>query len=259
MRNIIKTTTSLLVISIILVIKAPNVLAQATSSGLAITIPISGDNIQEGHIICSGTEGFILCELPFNPQMYGVVSNNPAIALEAESDEQTRFVVSSGTARVKITAKYGDISKGQLVTSSDIPGVAQLADRNGYVLGTALDSYKPANPEDIGEIVIAIKVHPAAGISAARSDLLQVLRQGIEAPLFEPLASLRYVLAALIILLAFTLGFVYFGRVARTGIEAIGRNPLASKMIQFSVVLHVTITIVIVLAGLAMAYLILIL
>lgn len=259
MKNIYKISIILLLTVVINSTLIKDVKSQATSSGLAITIPISGDNIQEGHIICSGEAGFKLCDTPFTPQMYGVVSNNPAIALEADSDEQTKLVVSSGTTKVKVSAKNGNISKGQLITSSNDPGIGQLADRNGYVLGTALDSYEPANAEDIGEIVIAIKVQPAAGISAARSDLLQVIRQGIEAPLFEPLASLRYVLAALIILLAFTLGFVYFGRVARTGIEAIGRNPLASKMIQFSVVLHVLITIAIVLVGLAMAYLILIL
>ena len=58
---------------------------------------------------------------------------------------------------------------------------------------------------------------------------------------------------------SFVMGFVYFGRVARSGIEAIGRNPLASRIIQFNVILHILISIVIVLVGLAIAYLILIL
>ena len=233
--------------------------AQTSSSGIAITIPIKGENIKEGHIVCGTTEGFGVCEVENNPQMHGVVTDNPSISLEAESDEQTRLVVSGGTAKVLVSAKNGNIKVGDLVTSSDLPGVGMLATRNGYVLGTALENFEPGNSEDIGNIIVAINIHVAAGLSGARSDLLQVLRQGISAPLFEPLASFRYVLAALIILLSFTLGFIYFGRVAKTGIEAIGRNPLASRVIQISIMIHILITIVIVLVGLAMAYLILIL
>jgi F0F1-type ATP synthase membrane subunit c/vacuolar-type H+-ATPase subunit K len=73
------------------------------------------------------------------------------------------------------------------------------------------------------------------------------------------LASLRYLLAFLIAIIAFVLGFIYFGRVVRVGIEAIGRNPLARRMIQITMLFNILITIVIVLAGLLIAYLILVL
>ena len=146
-----------------------------------------------------------------------------------------------------------------MITTSINPGVGKLATRNGFVLGTAMEDYQGQDPNAIGEINVAINIHPAAGISGARGELLTVLREGLSAPLFEPLASLRYILAALILLLAFVLGFAYFGRVSRTGVEAIGRNPLASRVIQTSVVMHVLITIVIILIGFGMAYLILLL
>jgi len=63
----------------------------------------------------------------------------------------------------------------------------------------------------------------------------------------------------LVTITSFILGFVYFGRVARSGVEAIGRNPLASRIIQFNMLLHIVMSMVIVLIGLAIAYLILIL
>jgi F0F1-type ATP synthase membrane subunit c/vacuolar-type H+-ATPase subunit K len=107
--------------------------------------------------------------------------------------------------------------------------------------------------------MIVLNIHPAAGSTGAKSNLMSALRQGLSAPLFEPLDSLRYLLAALILLLSFVMGFAYFGRVSKTGIEAIGRNPLASRMIQLSIIMHIMITIVIVLIGFGMAYLILIL
>jgi F0F1-type ATP synthase membrane subunit c/vacuolar-type H+-ATPase subunit K len=52
---------------------------------------------------------------------------------------------------------------------------------------------------------------------------------------------------------------IYFGKASRAGIEAVGRNPLAKRVIQLTVVMNIVLTIVIVLVGLAIAYLILIL
>lgn len=234
--------------------------AQITSTGIAIPIEIKDTNsVVEGNIICSGEGGYELCATAYNTEMLGVVSNSPAAALEYEDKTNIVLVLTSGTAVTKVTASGGEISKGNLITTSDNPGVGQLAGKNGYVLGTAMEDYKPANSNDVGEIRVAINIHPAAGLSGPRSELLTVLREGLSAPLFEPLASLRYILAALILLLAFILGFAYFGRVSKTGVEAIGRNPLASRVIQTSVLMHVLITIVIILIGFGMAYLILIL
>ncbi len=257
-KNKVLSLVKIFLIITIFLLNVIYVRAQATS-GIAFNIPVADSEAKESDIICGSDEGFIRCNNEYDPQIHGVVTENPAISLEAASDEETRLIVTSGIAKVKVSAKNGNITKGGLITSSNTSGVGQLASRNGYVLGTAIDEFSSDNLEDTSLINVAINIHPAAGLAGPRSDLLQVLRQGLQAPLFEPLASLRYILAAAIILMAFTLGFIYFGRVARTGVEAIGRNPLASKIIQFSVVLHILITIVIILAGLGMAYLVLIL
>ena len=227
---------------------------------MAISFPIEGE-AESGDIICSKPEGFVRCGRPFDPQMFGVISDNPATALEAEGTQgdTTRFVLTNGLVRVKVSGINGAISEGDLITSSEIPGFGQLADRNGYVLGASLDDFVGDGQDDRGEVLVALNIHPAAGLAGPRSDLINVLRQGISAPLFEPLDAFRYVLAALLILISFSLGFIYFGRVAKTGIEAMGRNPMASRMIQLAVLFNIVITIVIVLIGLAIAYLILIL
>lgn len=237
------------------------VFGQADSSGVAISYPINADTAESGHIICAGSEGFVLCDRAFDPQLAGVITDNPAVALEAPGTEGdiTRLVLANGTAVVKVSGEGGAIKKGNFVTSSEVPGVGQLATRNGYVLGAALDNFDGESADDRGEVLVALNIHPAAGLAGPRSDLINIIRQGISAPLFEPLAAFRYVLAALMIVLAFSLGFIYFGRVAKTGIEAMGRNPTASRMIQMAVLFNIVITIMIVLIGLAIAYLILIL
>lgn len=234
-----------------------NVYGQVSSSGVAISISFEGD-ASEGDIICRGQDGFKLCDAEYDTEIFGVVTQSPSSAFEVEEDGVV-LVVSSGVSIVNVSAVNGEITEGDLVTTSDIPGVGMLADRNGYVLGSALGSYSSDDPDQTGNVLVAINIHPAAGLASARTDLIQVLRSGLALPLFEPLSAFRYILAALIILFAFVLGFVYFGRVARSGVEAMGRNPLAARLIQVSVIVNVVITVVIVLAGLLLAYLILIL
>ena len=249
----------LLVITIIIFGNIKNTNAQISSSGIAITVDIAGDNVTEGNIICRQDNGFKLCDSEYHTEMYGVVVENPSAAFEEARTDTNYLVICNGKAVVRVSSQNGNIKKGDLITSSYISGVGVLALKNGYVLGTSLEDYSSDNPDNIGTVMVALNIHPAAGLSGAKSNLITALREGMSAPIFEPLDSLRYLLAALILLLSFVLGFAYFGRVSRTGIEAIGRNPLASRMIQLSIVMHILITIVIILVGFGMAYIILIL
>lgn len=236
-----------------------SVSAQITSSGIAVSVPVNDRNAKDGDVICTYKEGNQRCKSAYDPSMYGVISKNPSAAIRDEELSGAELVISSGIARVRASSVNGNIKEGEFVTSSEVPGVVQLANRNGYVLGTSLENFESRDANDIRVIQVAVNIHPAAGLAGPRTDLLQVIRQGLATPLLEPLDSLRYLLAVIIVLVSFTLGLVYFGRVARAGVEAVGRNPLARRMIEFSVVLHILLTIVIILVGLVIAYLILIL
>lgn len=239
------------------VFSVTNVNAQIDSSGFAHSIAVT-EEVQSGDLICRSSVLFVRCNTEYNTELYGVVTSSPATALEVAGNDVVQ-VISSGTVITRVSAVNGSIAEGDLITSSDNPGVGKKADRNGYVVGTALEAFTADSPDQVGEILVAVNIHPAAGLASSRTNLIQVLREGLSAPLFEPLAALRYILAALIILSSFVLGFVYFGRVARTGVEAMGRNPLAARTIQASVILHILITIAIVIAGLVLSYLVLIL
>jgi len=236
-----------------------NVSAQVSSSGIAHTIEIVGEKINDGDIVCKGDAGFKICDSEYDTEIYGVVVENPAAAFEEETKSNNYLVISEGKTAVRVSSQNGNIKKGDLITTSFRPGIGVKAVKNGYVLGSSLEDYNSNDPNNIQTIMVVLNIHPAAGISGAKSNLITAIRQGVSAPIFEPLDSLRYLLAAMILLLSFIMGFVYFGRVSRTGIEAIGRNPLASKMIQLSIVMHILITIVIILVGFGMAYIILIL
>ena len=107
--------------------------------------------------------------------------------------------------------------------------------------------------------MVAIGAKQAFIALSTKGNLLETVRQALLSPTLTPLASLRYVLASIMAVGAFILGFWYFGRVAKTGVEAIGRNPLAGRTIQLGVILNLLLTGVIMASGLVVAYLILVL
>jgi len=249
---------SIFILTFFSLIFSGEVVAQedVTSSGLAVTIPLEGD-IEDGTLICTDKESIKPCDISFNASMYGVVVGKPATALESDLTENAYLVVASGKAMVRVSTVSGKIKAGELLTSSDKAGIAVKADRNGYVLGTALGDYEVDDPDQIGQILVSINVHPSSTFTDDRSNLLELLRKGLAAPLLTPLSALRYIMAGFVTIVSFLLGFIYFGRLAKAAIDAIGRNPLAHKTIQLTVVFHIFVTVVIVLAGIGIAYLIL--
>lgn len=233
--------------------------AQPSSSGFAVSIPLTESEVDEGDIVCSYIEGFARCINPYDTSVYGVIVSNVSVSVEDTELENSRLALTTGIASIKVSSREGNIKEGDLITTSEVPGVGQKANRNGYVIGSAIEDYESGDENAIGRIQIAINIHPAAGLTGPGSNLLQFIRQGLAVPLFEPLASLRYLLAVLMVLISFTLGMIYFGRSSRAGIEAVGRNPLARRVIQFTVLLNIVLTVAIVMVGLGIAYMILVL
>ena len=170
-----------------------------------------------------------------------------------------RLVMQKGDVLVRVSSQNGNIEVGDLVTTSTVPGVAKKATSNGFILGLALEAYASDDSETTGNILVSINIHPTSSFVGDRANLVANIRQALSAPVIAPLASLRYLLAFIIAILAFALGFLYFGRVVKSGVEAVGRNPLASRVIQITVIINILITLVIVVTGLAIALLILIL
>lgn len=231
------------------VVQAQNLL----NTGIAVTYDLSGD-ISDGQVLCNQSLKIVPCTTAYSTDIVGVYVQSPAILLDNLSLPTGKPIMASGKAQVQITVANGDIKVGDYLSTSEKPGIAQKATKSGYILGTALE-----DSQGDGKILIDVAIKPVIVSSSQRVNLLDTARNALLAPYLSPLASLRYVLAALAAAGAFILGFIYFGRVARSGVEAIGRNPLAGRAIQFSVILNLILTLVIMATGLVIAYLILIL
>lgn len=226
----------------------PVVLWLAVAGSVAVENP----DLTSGTIICAYAEGNLPCNREYDPAVLGVIDREPGVYLQNVSQTQTLPLVTSGKATVRVKADTG-IKKGDFVTSSTEAGVGQKAKRSGYVVGTA-------QADQQGEtVLVEVGVRPALVMEGIRGNLLETIREGLAAVYLTPLTALRYMLALVVTVIAFTLGFMYFGRVAKTGVEAVGRNPLASRTIQLSVVFNIGLTAIIMIAGLVLAYLILIL
>jgi hypothetical protein len=232
--------------------------AQNISVGTALSIPIVDKNVKDGGIINSTSKGYGLTTIAYDSNMYGVYTESPAIYLENTDDPQ-KPVTTSGKANVLVSSINGNIKKNDFITSSTIPGVGEKATNNGMILGTALQDYGNSDKKAVGKIMVAINPHLNSSFTASRSNLLQAVQDTYNPVFLSQLTTLRYIIAAGIVLISFAIGFIYFGRVASRGVEALGRNPLAGPAIQFSLAINLILIVVIILVGLGIGYMILVL
>lgn len=238
---------------------AGDIFAQVGSSGVAVNVPLGIENVEDGSVICNQQGGYKLCDSFYTSTIFGIVALDPAAEFTGDDFEETVPVMTDGNSLLRVDATNGNIAAGDLLTTSETPGVAVRADRDGFVIGSSLEDYAPDSPDEEGLVLVSINVHPSTGLSGATANLLTNLRSGLSFPLLSPLVSLRYLLSFAIAVIGFGFGFLYFGRVARSGVEAIGRNPLARRTIQISIFINVLLGIVVVVGSLAIAALILIL
>jgi hypothetical protein len=226
-------------------------------TGTAVSVEIQDKNVPEGSIISAIEKGYSLSRTKYDTSIYGASSKTPAVSLEAQEGSNLHSVVYAGQTKVLVSTSNGNIKKNDFITSSEIPGVGIKATENGFVLGIALENYSGKNT---GKILVSVSPHLNNSIVHVVSsrNIFDLLTNSQKATKMSPLDSLRYLVAALVVIAAFVLGFIFFGKVAQRGVEAVGRNPLAGRFIEFSVILNVLLTALIIVVGLGLAYLILI-
>lgn len=252
------TTVFLLLIFIVLS-GGRKLYAQNTGvgSGVASSTTITG-SYKDGDLVCidPATNTNTICTKAYDPNMIGVIVENPSVSFT--NSQGGVPVISLGDAYTNVTASNGVIKKGDFITSSVTPGVGQLSKKSGYVLGVALEDYLDTNPGSVGKISISVNIRPAVLTTGAGNNLLQLIKEGVTGAFESPLAAFRYVVAGILAIVSFVFGFLHFGKMAKSGVEALGRNPLAAKTIQFGIVMNVAIAIMIMGVGLGIAYVVLV-
>lgn len=244
------------------------------SQGIEVTsvYEITDQDAAEGDIVKTTDKGLTRTDLGFDNKMFGVIANQPLLVYrttEATAGAKDKPVLRSGIAQVNVTSLNGPIKYGDYITSSAVSGKGQKASESGYVLGIALAAFDGNNTETIdgpkgkvalGKIPVAVRIEYAE-ISNPRfiTRLFSFVGTAFLENINDPKKfgeAIRYMAAALVVLLSFTFGFLTFSRSILKSIEAIGRNPLARGTIQFSIILNIVLLVVSGLVGIIASILI---
>ncbi len=241
----------------VLVIFPFKVFAQAPAAlgGVAVNVEMKDRDAVPGDIISVTKDGLVRSAVAYDPLMYGVVSAAPILSVEPKTDT-SKSVISTGETDVRVSTKNGAIEIGDLITGSADVGVGQKATESGYVLGKALKAY---NDSSVGTIPVAVSISYVAitakegtGPAAAAGSFLQRLAEAISNPDKFGI-YLRYLVAGLVGLISVAGGIFAFVRFMNTGLEAIGRNPLARKTIVGGMILSGVVVLVLAASGLGIA------
>lgn len=229
----------------------------AFSTGTGYSIPIEQES-QEGNIISFVNGKYVLSFKEYDSSIFGVVTDEPSTSVEDLNLEKYKLVVNSGESLVTVVNKNGDIRKGDFITTSTLPGVGMKATKSGQVIGTALEDYYATNSDEVGKISVFLNVKSQFISLSGTTNILSALKSGLESPFLTPVITLRYILATLVTGASFVIGFVSFGKISGSSVEALGRNPLAGTSIKRVVFFNFLLTFIIMMGGLFIAYLILI-
>ena len=230
--------------------------AQAMAPGVAVEVQLNEALVEvaDGLIICDTQFGKVLCEQSYSQDMYGVIDDSPAVALINTTELNTRPIITSGRVYVQVTNQGGEIKKGDYITSSEVPGVGQKAARSGQMLGISLEDYDSQDLKEISKVLVELNIRPV--VLEART-MVDRVRNQIRIIAGPARVGFRHALAALVTAVGVAAGVGFFGKVVKSGVESVGRNPRAMGKIQFSMGLNLILTAVVMGVGLLAAYFIL--
>lgn len=227
---------------------------------LAVNLEIKDSEAKVGDIVIKSEKGIVLANRPYSPELVGVIGENP-IMVFGKATTSTLSVIYLGEAQIRVSNINGEIKKGDFITSSEKPGVGQKATQSGFVVAKALEDFNQEEglikaEVDIQYVNIAQPVTPDQKKVSPVNILTKIIEQLQEAQNLPEI--LRYIFAILLAGGSFFAGFFSFIRALQKGVEATGRNPLARGSIRFAMILNLVGIVILTLAGLGLAFFVII-
>jgi len=242
----------LIIITIIFLIKI-DVNGQNTDISLSLIVQNVPSGPVSGLVVVESGGIYTLSSTRSDTKVVGVITETPSMTLRKSNNPQSYFVNNSGVGLVRASNKSGKISKGDGLATSDVIGTVVKASPGEYTLGVALEDF------DTEQGLLKLDIRPGyiQSTDSVNRSLLSIVRSGTQSLYLSPINSLRYVLAAIIGIASFLFGFSIFSKISGSGIQALGRNPLARKSIEFNIIIEFILNIAIIVFGLVIAYFIL--
>lgn len=237
----------------------PHVAAQSSFT-VATSVEIQGENIKKGMIVTNDGRNVTLTNVSYDPNMFGIVAESPAITLGKKDEAMSYPIATSGNVPVLVSNANGSIRRGDYITSSSVPGIGMRATVPGRAIGVALQN--PVNSSaDYNLVMISLNSEYLSATALNRTGDLEGNPDTYEQSQFgdsllEPklLSSVKFVSSGIIAIISFAGGIIYYIQISKKEVEALGRNPLASQTIQKNMLFHGIIVVLICLGGLLMAY-----
>ena len=218
------------------------------SGQIASNVEVNDPQAQTGDILTMSGDKLVRATKPLDSNLFGVVVENPSVVLNKET-ATTLPVISYGESLVRVNNKSGQISQGEFITSSSDPGVGQKAIESGYVIGKALEDLD--GQQGLISVFVNIQYRNVEG-RPTFGRVFSFLLTSLERPENLP-EVLRYIFALIVGGGSFFLGFLSFVRSLRTGVEAVGRNPMAKTSIQVAMLVNLIGITILTVAGVGLA------
>ncbi len=198
-------------------------------------------------------------------RIYGVVIDPSDAPITVGDQGQKTFVATSGQYGVLVSSENGAIKSGDYLSLSATDGIAAKADtRQDYVVGRALEDFDgkskvlttTSNGISIGKI--AVSVNPAK--NPLLSDDIAIpkpLRRVGEAVAGKSVTAIRLYAALVVFLITLVVAASLLWVGVRSGMVAIGRNPLSRHSIVKGLVQVLAIDVLIFIIGVFGVYLLL--
>lgn len=226
------------------------------NTGVAQYVKISSTDLTDGDIIVLENSTYRKSNKVNDAKIVGVYIKNPTLGVNYDEKVNNKAIVSNGVILVRVSGENGSISKNDQITTSSVPGVGMKANPGSTIIGSSLINYAPANPKNIQVIPVLTTNTPGHQSTSVKRTIFDIFTLSNTVITEAPSTVFKYVVAAIVIILAFILSFFTFSRIATNGISALGRNPMASNKITAVILLNVCITISIIAGGIFVAYLI---
>ena len=229
-------------------------------AGIAITYDLSEDNagrLRDGAIQNGNIVFLDFTQIP--PTYRRARNTDPADKLGVRAEDALLVlrtattgvpIIRTGVAVVQVSSIQGPITVGEEVAVSDVPGVgARAVDNDRAVrVGTALESFGTVGETTTGSIRISLDFASGTGEEEADGNARNAAGNDVtvldQTLLPSPFAStvevvgvqfislMRYVIAGTLVLASLFFAYRTYQNYLVTGVEAVGRNPLARKTIQ---------------------------
>lgn len=213
--------------------------AATTYANEMVQVPFTSDEQPiAGELVSQDNDGFIRTTKAYDKNFYGVVT--------ADGESLDGVVNLYRTGTVMVACNDTSITPGDLITTSDSPGIAQKAVKSGYIIGVATAGSTSSTDFPC---MVSVIVAPHFALIGS-STVTAAYNKTVGAIGDDPGMTLRYVIGALVLYSACILAVFTLGRSARAGIISLGRNPLAKKVILLSIIFNLSLSV----ALLAMAW-----